>query len=260
MKKKTLQEHSKNYREEVNYYVEFSKAEDYPKKIDKFLLQKIKGKIVLDLGCGGGRYLKTLSSLSKKYYGLDISIQQLEIIKEKAKKINNVEFFNCSAENIPLPDKSIDVVVATWVISTVNSFKRKTKILSEMNRVLKNNGKVYLVENDSKEEFEIIRGHIKRTEHYNNWLIKKGFKIVRNIKTHFKFSSFQTGKLVINKIWGKRVSNQVKSEIINHRVIIFEKGKEALTRANQFPHGSPGSIPGLGVPSSVNLQRKARDV
>ena len=75
MKKKTLQEHSKNYVEEVNYYEEFSKAEDYQRKIDEFLLGKTKGKIVLDLGCGGGRYLKTFSSLSKKYYGVQYHLR-----------------------------------------------------------------------------------------------------------------------------------------------------------------------------------------
>ena len=225
MKKKTLQEHSKSYRKEVNYYEEFSKSEDYPKKIEKFLLQKIKGKIVLDLGCGSGKFLKSLAPSSKKYYGLDVSKPQLKIAKEKAKRMSNVKFFNSSAENIPLPDKSIDVVIATWVISAVNGFKRRGKILKEISRVLKENGRAYLVENDSKGEFEKIRGHIKRTEYDNHWLIKKRFRRIKNIKTYFKFPSFQTAVRIFDQIWGKRVSNQVKSNIIKHQAIIFEKIK-----------------------------------
>ena len=225
MKKKTLKEDSKTYYEEANYYEEFSKYEDYPRKIEKFLLPKIKGKIVLDLGCGSGKYLKLLAPLSKEYYGLDISKQQLKLAKEKARKMSNVKFFNSSAENIPLPDKSVDIVIATWVISAVNGFKRKKKMLDEINRVLKNNGNTYLVENDSKEEFEEIRGHPKRAENYNKWIIKQGFKQIKNIKTYFKFHSFQAANKIFDKIWGKRVSNQIKSNIIKHKVIIFEKNK-----------------------------------
>ncbi|OGJ17859.1 hypothetical protein A3K73_02115 [Candidatus Pacearchaeota archaeon RBG_13_36_9] len=226
MKKKTLQEHSKSYYKEADYYQEFSKYEDYPKKIEKFLLSKIKGKIVLDLGCGSGKYLNVLAPLSKKYYALDVSKQQLRLAKEKAKKITNIRFFNSSAENIPLLDETIDIIISTWVVSTVIDFRRKRKILEEINRVLKNNCKIYLVENDSKGEFEKMRGHIKRTREYNNWLIKKGFKKVKKVKTYFKFPSFQIAELIFYKIWGKKVSNQIKSNIIEHQIVIFEKNKE----------------------------------
>lgn len=225
MKKKTLKENSKSYYNEVDYYEEFSKYEDYPRKIEKFLLPKIKGKIVLDLGCGSGKFLKSLAPSSKKYYGLDVSKQQLKIAMEKAKKMSNVKFFNSSAENIPLPDKSIDVVIATWVISAVNGFKRKRKMLDEVNRVLKNNCKVYLVENDFKGEFEEIRKHPKRVEKYNKWLLKQGFKKIKYVQTYFKFPSFQIAVRVFDQIWGKRVSSQIKSNIVKHKAIIFEKTK-----------------------------------
>lgn len=42
-----------------------------------------------------------------KYYGLDLSNQQLNIAKKKVKG-NNVEFICCSAEKIPLKNDSLE--------------------------------------------------------------------------------------------------------------------------------------------------------
>jgi len=33
--------------------------------------------------------------------------------------MNNVEYLNCGAEKIPLADRSVDIVVATWVLVAV---------------------------------------------------------------------------------------------------------------------------------------------
>ena len=58
MENLNLSEKSKNYYEENDIYEIFSIAEDYPNKIYEYLLPKIKGKIVLDLGCGTGKFMQ----------------------------------------------------------------------------------------------------------------------------------------------------------------------------------------------------------
>lgn len=71
MENLNLSEKSKNYYEENDIYEIFSIAEDYPNKIYEYLLLKIKGKIVLDLGCGTGKFMQKFYNETTKYYGLD---------------------------------------------------------------------------------------------------------------------------------------------------------------------------------------------
>ncbi len=47
-------------------YDQFSLAEDFPKKVVSFLRPKLKNKIVLDFGCGTGKFIPDLSVISKK--------------------------------------------------------------------------------------------------------------------------------------------------------------------------------------------------
>ena len=142
-----LSEKSKNYYEENDIYEIFSLAEDYPNKIFDYLYPYIQNKIVLDLGCGTGKFMQKFYKDTIKYYGLDLSEKQLEIAKNKVKG-ENVDFICCSAENIPLPDNSIDVIISTWVLGTILEIDRRNKAIEEMKRVLKKDGVIFLVEND----------------------------------------------------------------------------------------------------------------
>lgn len=225
MKKKTLQEHSKNYTTHIKPYEEFKKAEDKKGIILSFLKKEVKNKIVLDIGCGEGTDAKILAPLSKHYYALDSSYEQLKKARNKCKNIKNIIFLHSSGENINLPKEKVDLVICAWVISVVNSYKRKLKILKEAERVLKSSGKIILIENDWHGEFEKIRQHPKRTKNFNEWLIKRGFKILKKINTYFKFPSYKIANQVFEDIWGKRVSNKIKSNKVEHKIVIFTKSK-----------------------------------
>jgi ubiquinone/menaquinone biosynthesis C-methylase UbiE len=225
---KNLKEGSKSYHSEAQIYERFSEAEDYPDKILKFLKPKLKGKTILDLGCGNGKYAFFLSQFTKKYVGIDISKEQIINTKKKNKNHQNTKFICSSAEKIKLPSKSIDIVMSTWVIGTINGWNRKAKSLREAERVLKNKGVIFLIENDIGGEFERIRGrfpNIERTKQYNDWLMKNGFQIEKRIKTYFKFKSLEEARKIIGSIWGEKVGNLVRSKIIKHKVIIFKKLK-----------------------------------
>ena len=83
MKEFNLSEKSKNYYEENDIYEIFSIAEDKPNKIYECLLSNIKNRIVLDLGCGTGKFMQKFYMETVKYYGLDLSKEQLKIAKQK---------------------------------------------------------------------------------------------------------------------------------------------------------------------------------
>ncbi|HXX18019.1 MAG TPA: arsenite methyltransferase [Candidatus Acidoferrum sp.] len=101
------------------------------------------GEIVLDLGSGGG--IDVLLSArrvapSGRAYGLDMTDEMLALARENQRKagIENVEFLKGEIENIPLPEKSVDVVISNCVI---NLSADKARVLREAFRVLKPGGR-----------------------------------------------------------------------------------------------------------------------
>ncbi|MCX6815182.1 MAG: class I SAM-dependent methyltransferase, partial [Candidatus Aenigmarchaeota archaeon] len=183
------------------------------------------GKVVLDLGCGSGRFIPGLAAASKKYFALDISGELLALARKKAKCLGNVELILSSAESIKLPSESVDIVISTWVISTLRDVEKKSRAISEAERVLKKGGEIWLVENDSRGEFEDIRMP-STTKPNIEWLEKEqGFSIARKMDIHFRFASLKEAREIFQAIWGKKIASRVKSRTIRHKVIIFRKKK-----------------------------------
>jgi len=107
------------------------------------LAQLHPGETVLDLGSGGG--IDVLLSARRvgpegKAYGVDMTDDMLELARENQRKagVTNVEFLKGTIENVPLPDRSVDVVISNCVI---NLSADKPKVLAEAFRVLKPGGR-----------------------------------------------------------------------------------------------------------------------
>lgn len=97
------------------------------------LLGNIKGKKVLDFGCGTGIYAKIMAKAGAKVKGFDISGKMLEI----ARKGNpGLELRRGSGSRIPF-DEKFDIVVAALVLDCVRDWG---KALREVSRVLKKGG------------------------------------------------------------------------------------------------------------------------
>jgi len=107
------------------------------------LLQLEPGQTVLDLGSGGG--IDVLLSARRvgpagKVYGLDMTDEMLALARENQRKAGagNVEFLKGTIEAIPLPDRSVDVIISNCVI---NLSTDKDAVLRESFRVLKPGGR-----------------------------------------------------------------------------------------------------------------------
>jgi arsenite methyltransferase len=101
------------------------------------------GQTVLDLGSGGG--IDVLLSAKRvgptgKVYGLDMTDDMLSLARENQRKagVTNVEFLKGTIEAIPLPDKSVVVIISNCVI---NLSVDKDTVLREAFRVLKPGGR-----------------------------------------------------------------------------------------------------------------------
>jgi arsenite methyltransferase len=101
------------------------------------------GERVLDLGSGGGIDVLLTSRRvgpTGKVYGLDMTDEMLALARENQAKAGatNVEFLKGTIEAIPLPDRSVDIVISNCVI---NLAADKDAVLRETFRVLRPGGR-----------------------------------------------------------------------------------------------------------------------
>ncbi len=104
------------------------------------------GETVLDLGSGGG--IDVLLSAKRvgtpgKAYGLDMTDEMLTLARENQRKagVENVEFLKGEIEQIPLPGRSVEVIISNCV---VNLSGDKEAVVAEAFRVLRPGGRLAL--------------------------------------------------------------------------------------------------------------------
>lgn len=96
----------------------------------------LKGKKVLDIGCGTGRVedLIKAAEINAQITAADISDEMLKIAKHRHP---DVEFVQADINAMPFKDEEFDVVIAAFVIVHI---KNLHKAFKEIDRVLKPNG------------------------------------------------------------------------------------------------------------------------
>jgi 2-polyprenyl-3-methyl-5-hydroxy-6-metoxy-1,4-benzoquinol methylase len=112
------------------YYLEYS----------YYILGDVRGKTVLDFGCGTGENTMLVALRGAKVIGLDISEDLIQLAKERL-KINEVEadvsFIACSTHEIDLPDESVDVVFGIAILHHLEL----PLVAKEVHRILKKGGR-----------------------------------------------------------------------------------------------------------------------
>ena len=105
---------------------------------------KLKGKKILDMGCGSGRFSAAFARLgAKKVYGIDLGSTGISIGKKLIKKYNlkNLTFKKTSVLNLPFKNNYFDFVFCKGVLHHTGNLK---KGLEEFTRMIKVNGHGYL--------------------------------------------------------------------------------------------------------------------
>jgi len=102
------------------------------------------GEVVLDLGSGGGMDAMVAARRvgpEGHVFGLDMSDEMMLLAQRNAAaaQVSNVAFLKGDLESIPLPPKSIDVIISNCVVNLVPD---KAKALREAYRVLRPGGRL----------------------------------------------------------------------------------------------------------------------
>jgi ubiquinone/menaquinone biosynthesis C-methylase UbiE len=188
----------KAYNELADYYLEMRKkggvSHFYNEMVEMpstlKLLGNVRGKKVLDLGCGPGRYAKILTGKGAIVTGIDNSSVSLELAKKEAPK---AKFVIGDIEKLPFKSGEFDIVLAAMVIGHLKSWNR---VFKEVGRVLKNGGvfvfsiynPVRLVTHKKKwclREFRVAENYFDEAPKYAHWgNKKKKFLVVHYHKTY----------------------------------------------------------------------------
>lgn len=127
-----------------------------PRKIEfgaiKQLSGGIRNKKFLDLGCGTGRHSFVLAEGGAKVEAIDINKSFIGYCTSQAHK--GIRFRVGDAKKLPYKNKSFDVVLASWLLSTVRKYPEDMhSILAESKRVLKDDGIIITIDGDSGSEY-----------------------------------------------------------------------------------------------------------
>lgn len=112
------------------------------KKEQKF---RVEDRNVLDLGCGTGRNSNYLAEKENRVIGIEISKTALNLAKERAIDLGVSVDYRLGDIGKPynISDNSIDIILDVTSSNSLNEKGRET-YLSEMNRILKNDGYIFV--------------------------------------------------------------------------------------------------------------------
>lgn len=123
-------------------------------------LARVDGAVVLDAGAGAGRVTLPIARRARKVYAMDAAPSLLSLLEGKlaAANLRNVDLLRGVFRRVPLPDESVDAVVACSAFG-IQEARGGDCGLNELKRVTRPGGRIVIV----------WPGHA-------DWYVRRGFR------------------------------------------------------------------------------------
>lgn len=133
------EETKKNYDKGIEWHIQKSFSYNWNNQIDRFV-SGLKGKRVLDAGCGGGRDIAEFIKRGLQVDGIDYSTKTIKKCREQ---FPEATFYEGDLRNMDLPDNEYD---GLWACASILNIKKEDVpvVLAEFKRVLKQNAELFI--------------------------------------------------------------------------------------------------------------------
>lgn len=151
-------------------------------------LNSLKGKKILNLGCGEGTNTIKLAK-KNEVVAVDISEESIKVLKDKIEKEGvEAKVLLMNAEDLEFEDEIFDIVYGVSILHHLDL----NKVLPELKRVTKKGGKLFFIEPSDHNYF--INKYRQRTpemrSEFEHPLKREDIKLIKNYFSGFKLSGF----------------------------------------------------------------------
>ncbi|GBC75562.1 Ubiquinone/menaquinone biosynthesis C-methyltransferase UbiE [archaeon HR06] len=160
------------------------------RELARIIESNLFNKIVLDIGTTvHPLYIKDVEKICKEFIALDINSRKVKAIKFHVSRgfsyPNNYSFLLADALKLPFKDNFLDVVTMLGLISQLRDISLIIEILSEVQRVLKEDGKIIISDSKRYQTFlkNILLNLFSKTECVEGL---KGFLIISTNRRIYK--------------------------------------------------------------------------
>lgn len=211
-------------------YEAFSKSENADKSIDAYLSNhyNFRGKTILEIGAGSGKFTPILSKMSSKLYVVEKNANLMQINRNKNRGLENIDFILTDVKELTMAPGSVDIVFAGWSLTSMReSFNI---VFDKLKKVLRKDGTILAIENAGDDEFCKIMDIEDFTFEMINIYLEMGFLFKKAIHTIIRLPH---KNVFYNAFPGKKTV-KLSSLEIPHKVLIMEM--PASTLYNQKPN------------------------
>jgi ubiquinone/menaquinone biosynthesis C-methylase UbiE len=169
---------------------------------------------ILDLGCGAGVSTFALAEIysQSQVIGVDIAVKMIEKAQHHHQvdfpQLKNIEFVVGDATRLPFPDQSFDAAVGHSFLYLI---PQKAEVLREVNRVLKPNGQLILMEPNAAGS--LLQTIFQRNDYLKKIRSRPGatLRFIASIVAWRIFSSFkgQFSPVLVQNLFSKAGFRQI---------------------------------------------------
>ncbi len=176
----------------------------------RHLDRELPGGLVLDVGAGNGFTAVRLCSSSRHVVALEPDADMID-------RHASLRWVQGIAQNAPFRESTFDAAYATWAFF-FDGVPGTDRGLKELQRVVKNAGRIIIVDNAGGDEFSSLA--TRSTASDPDWWRDRGFEETL-IQTTFRFDSLEEANRLLAFYFGDEAAAGNRKTEIDYRVVAY---------------------------------------